>query len=65
MSTGLLTDTERLDLLERCGGFVRGTDAGAPAFRLFGSDRWRPSLREAIDQAQTDRAAAMTIQAAD
>lgn len=43
-------DSSRLDALEHAGGFMRGTDGGAPAFRIFGSDTWHESLRTAIDK---------------
>jgi hypothetical protein len=44
-----LTDTQRLDALEKAGGFVAGMDAGKRAYRVFGSDQWHGSLRGAID----------------
>ena len=65
MSIQALTDRERLDLLERTHGCVAGTFNGAPAFRLFGSDRWRPSLRDAIDHYVADRGGSMAIQPGD
>lgn len=43
-------DSARLEALEHTGGFMRGTDGGAPAFRIFGSDTWHESLRTAIDK---------------
>lgn len=43
-------DSSRLDALEHTGGFMRGTDGGAPAFRIFGSDTWHESIRAAIDR---------------
>lgn len=43
-------DALRLDALQLAGGFVRGSDAGAPAFRIFGFDSWHDSLRTAIDK---------------
>jgi hypothetical protein len=65
MSVQQLSDSERLDLLERTHGYVAGSHNGAPAYRLFGSDRWRTSLREAIDHYARDRIGSMAIQSGD
>lgn len=51
-------DSSRLDALEHAGGFMRGTDGGAPAFRIFGRDTWHDSLRAAIDKGQQANAVA-------
>lgn len=46
-------DGARLDKLSAAGGFVHGLSAGAPAFRIFSSDAWHPTLRAAIDELKT------------
>lgn len=46
-----LSDSERIDCLAASGGFIRGSDGGQVAFRIFGHDAWHPTLREAIDEA--------------
>jgi hypothetical protein len=51
-------DTARLNALAEAAGFMRGTSAGAPAFRVLGNDSWHPDLRVAIDDSQRARAIA-------
>lgn len=51
-------DSLRLDAPEHAGGFMRGTDGGDPAFRIFGRDTWHDSLRAAIDKGQQANAIA-------
>lgn len=50
---GVSPDGARLDKLSAAGGFVYGLSDGAPAFRIFSSDAWHPTLRTAIDELKT------------
>lgn len=50
---GVSPDGARLDKLSAAGGFVHGLSDGAPAFRIFSSDTWHPTLRTAIDELKT------------
>ncbi len=47
-------DVGRLNELERAGGFFKGQASGKPAFRIVGTGKWHPSLREAVDRLQRD-----------
>lgn len=50
---GVSPDSARLDKLSAAGGFVYGLSDGAPAFRIFSSAAWHPTLRSAIDELKT------------